>query len=1602
MRTEQKSLRLLILTPVLALVLMGLFSLALTYSAHGAQLAAPERNVLADLEIIQAGPDSAVAGDLITYTLVLTNGTSSSISGITIKDTWATKLPQDLAKLWGYGILALYEGDTVTPPGAVISKTHQINSVNRRAETVFYLNSVPAGSIVKIVITARVPITLQPALDNYQPIPGTSKREVIGPSTVENTVSAGVPGVGEKHAGLVTTQIVGPVLTLTRSAVGEAAGNGLCRVGRLVTYTIVLQNAAPDVRSDSYPAQHLQVRDTLPTELQNTFVSAGASASNVEITQTNGAVTWTFADDFVLHRGEQVTLTLAARVPHDTVYGPRKKDLTSKWQDLVAHADAMPFRDAAAKGDYKVRILSPFDKSVQTGTPPAGATTTFPNRVITYTLTFYNPIHDEPLSGVVLEDGLPRSSQVPNIFTFQRIVTGDLGTPVSTENSIVRWENVSVPANGAIQTVFEVHVSPQTPVAKDCKALKYTNAVTATVEGSIYPGHDENKLAEVSVTPQLILKKNADPTTQIVDSEITYTISIENVGDTAINPPLVLTDTMDSSLEFAGMVSTPPASPTLVDAIPGKNIYQWDNVLSGPLAPGKTANVIYKVVPTWVGKDFLNQVYGYNSETSICLVEKKVNAEPAIRYTKTAFPEQVVQGDVLTYTVQLFNISPRNVFTLTQFSDILDSNAKGTTDFVTGGGVYEYTLPVPFRLEPKGAAWEHSFRARMTGYGFEEKWCKDLETPSKGVIPQRGSDLWSWITPPGAWGVGDDKDRIGAICVLPKYSLYQKLYPNPVAVGQVFTAVLTIRDNRTAPSGNLTGVELEWTFPLAEAISGKPIGPFEVLDSSVPPTQIGAGFYIWRNLTVPAGGRTEITLHVRAPLFEQDGWSKTYTDRFIAKVTSLPDSSICIPPAGKFVEDDSFQTSCSGSAQPLTLNQGIELDKSPTPSQVPPFGLVTYKLTVKNLTSAPVSNVVVTDVLPSFSDMHWQYVRMVDGPEPLGTTPLVWRIDNIPALDKVELKFIARAHQFLGDEYNQITGTASIHVGLHKDYDKHVMVRVISGIGLYKEASPDRVEAGQPTTYTLTLYNGSKDTLTRVFITDTLPAGFTFSHMIDGLPPVQIVGQDVVWSIPGYVAVNKAVKLIFDVKTDPELFEGYYYSDLSAEAKKAATGEPVMMPGAEGITPVYVKGKPQVLADKLATPGNIRADEEVTYTLTLFNEKDTPQAVVVTDTLPAGLNFVAVVGTTPAPTIIPGERDLLVWRELGTIQPEETVTLTFRAIPDYDIVSDRYCNDVQVEMNGQLLPKRTPAGGCVNVTQIPRVDVQISKSDGVLEISKGDTLTYTIYYTNSADSESGLDTIIITDTIRPSEYVTPVFGPEWTQVGDSYVFRGGPLQPGESDQVTFIAIVAPDTPPQVLIVENRATIGYTHTDKTIEVGLEDNEAVDRDLLNAPDLVVDSVVITPSPETEEIEAGAPLTVTVRVTNQGRDPIYQRWDGSQSDPYELFAVEVYFRPPGQPPADIFDHEGGFDLGPEHIVWLDGRLGPGESDVVRFYLTAPARGEYDFYARVDADVVYLEGSSILIGQPWGLILESNEENNLSSPYRLSVTGESNLYLPLVLRQR
>ncbi|MFO7530274.1 MAG: hypothetical protein R6W86_15980, partial [Marinobacter sp.] len=287
----------------------------------------------------------------------------------------------------------------------MVSFTHQVNNVYKRGEATWWLNPIMAGGSIEIVFTVTVPITLQPALDNYIAAPLPANLRVLGPSTLENSIFGSVGTQPPVPANLATAQVVAPLLLLTQSAQGEGAALNQARVGRLLTYTITIENVS--TRADSWPATNLVITERLPIDVRAGLITATASEPGVTWTysEATGMLVWQFMPTFVLTRGEKSYVYYTVRIPPNLAYNPPNKFLTVfgvPTGDLRARAALMPFREASLKANHQVLLLSPFNKTVATLSPPVAANYTFANRPITYTLTYYNPISTSTV--MTLED----------------------------------------------------------------------------------------------------------------------------------------------------------------------------------------------------------------------------------------------------------------------------------------------------------------------------------------------------------------------------------------------------------------------------------------------------------------------------------------------------------------------------------------------------------------------------------------------------------------------------------------------------------------------------------------------------------------------------------------------------------------------------------------------------------------------------------------------------------------------------------------------------------------------------------------------------------------------------------------------------------------------------------------------------------------------------------------------------------------------------------------------------------------------------------------------------------------------------------------------
>ena len=1481
---------------LIAFVAMCGFVLPLAYPGRAASQQSPAEAAsaplapAADLVVSQSGPQRVFVGDTMSYTVVVMNNGATPANDVILTDTWTTNIYQDIVDFWPYGILATFQDYHVNPPGAVTSFTHQVNDTLYRGEATWWLNPIVAGDSVEIVFTVTVPITVQPSLASYIDEPFPSNRRQLGPSTAENSIFASI-GTEIFPAEVSTAQIVAPLLQLTQTATGEGCELNEGRVGRLLTYTIEIENVFDEgylARPDGWPATNLVVTEVLPLEVQSAFITALASEPDVTWTYSEaiGTLVWQFNPTFVLTRGEKTYVTYTVRVPAELPYNPTTYLITrsgSREGELRARAALMPFREASLRLDHRVRLLSPFDKIVATLSPPAGATSTFANRPITYTLTYYSPISQTALT--TIEDGMP------NTFIFSHTVSGGLPVPVVSENgSHLLWEDIEIPAYGIISTTFVVTVSEQTlviPGGSYCRYLAYPNAVTATstlFPVAAYIGHDNNELAEVRVEPQLKVTKSVLPTEQFPGQNVTYKITLENVGDTPIPTPIVVTDTLPADFAFVGMDSAPPPGDPTVNG----NVLVWDNI-SG-LAPGET--LVFSFIAEVDGlplSEVYNGVIADSTETPYCeiwsakvevlspfLLDKIPESwtNETVIVNSQAFP-LVRQGDPVTYTASINNVSPRTTFTLTNFADTLDSievanrSRTGLVNPFNQALEYTYTLPTPFPLYPEaGTSWEHAFTATMQGFGTGSDWCDDKQQIGNAKVEQEEGYVQFFMEDTVAFNA----DELAQIYVVPHVSLFQQAYPNPVAIGEIVTVVLTLRDNRTNPITPATGIHLQWNLPSNAG--------FTLIDTDPMTSSSNAASAFWDDVDLPLGGELEFLIHMRAPWHREPGWKRSYYST--AQVNSMDDlENICIPESTRFVE------SKSGAIGPdhtlglpgpipdysdqqystLEVNQGIEISKLADPQEIGPYGAVDYTIIVENLTGAPVPSIVITDILPYVGVNSWQYLETIDGIEPHGEDPLFWNIGTIEALGEIRVVIKTRAISAVGLALNQMLGSGPINISYHKDYTEDVSVMVVSGIGFYKVVSPESILAGEVTTYTIRLYNGALYDIQPVIITDTLPMGFSFDGMASppDLMPV-IDGQQLVWTLP--TKVNKSggtYEIVFRARTATEaegMFTGKYYNDVIASAKRADTGDPVEVPPTGPTAPVYVDGLPTVQVHKTATPQIVVQGHDVVYNIALYNEAPIARVLQITDTLPTDFTLAELIDPTQATTSYAGGHQQITWHDIS-IGAQSWLTLTFRAHVADEAPPGRYGNVVQLQIDTFVLPPSAPMAN-VWVVELPRTDAQVSKTDGSPIAQKGTTIDYTIVYTN-ASVEKAFQSIILTETISPPPPYVSVVGTDWTDLGSGRFRReiAGPLNPGASGTVQFSVHLENDIPADYQWLHNQVEIGYTTDEPTIESTPADNVAEDWDLISGGESIV--AVKQASYADETLLAGQELTYTITLFN-----------------------------------------------------------------------------------------------------------------------------------------
>ncbi|MCB0193387.1 MAG: DUF11 domain-containing protein [Anaerolineae bacterium] len=158
------------------------------------------------------------------------------------------------------------------------------------------------------------------------------------------------------------------------------------------------------------------------------------------------------------------------------------------------------------------------------------------------------------------------------------------------------------------------------------------------------------------------------------------------------------------------------------------------------------------------------------------------------------------------------------------------------------------------------------------------------------------------------------------------------------------------------------------------------------------------------------------------------------------------------------------------------------------------------------------------------------------------------------------------------------------------------------------KTGPSAVVAGEQITYQLTITNSGGLPATNLALSDELPAGATY---VSGGAKV---GNTVSWSIPTLAPLASIQKTFIVTASDTITNSNY---QVTADGGISVDGEQAV------VTLVSPPGQPNLSITK-SGPATAEANEEISYTITVFNGGDvSATSLVINDTLPTGASYVS-------------------------------------------------------------------------------------------------------------------------------------------------------------------------------------------------------------------------------------------------------------------------------------------------------------------------------------------------------------------------------------------
>lgn len=903
----------------------------------------------------------------------------------------------------------------------------------------------------------------------------------------------------------------------------------------------------------------------------------------------------------------------------------------------------------------------------------------------------------------------------------------------------------------------------------------------------------------------LVVDKTDSPDPAALQIPLTYTIRVSNTGD------------------------SPASDVRLIDTLPLIGVVSYKSVTSSqgicsPLAPdvisctlgtiltNTNAVVTIVVTPTAAGNIFNNASVSAgggpgDSDDELTAIEGATD----LTISKTDFPDPVVVGTPLTYTLVVSNSGPAAAASATLTDTLPASVILGPLPSGCTPGAPTFTCTLGY-LDVYSST-TLSFVVTPTVLGVITNTAGITVTPG-ATDPGPGDNL---ATQPTTVNAPVD------LAITKSYS------PTTLQPGDRLTFTLAITN-----LGNFTagGVVVTETLPVSTTFAG-PSGW----------TQVGASNQYTRSLSnlaafsstttsfaiiLPVGlpvGSYSFTNVVRVGhtgLFSPDTnlANNVYTLTFTMVVTQPPRPDLWViknDNVGPGALNMSMIRWLANSPDGLSTLQMFAAMGDVGAEAVPEGSLITYTIGYGNSSNgtAPATGVVLSETLPLYTSYAGPACGQPRGWCQVGagrtyTYPVGGPLNPVSG-DATE--FIVRVANTVPATVTEILNTVCIYGNegdLFPDNNcSNEQTQVMTGtydLSVTKTESAVCLNPGDALNYTISVQNLGTNNAANVVLTETVPANTTAVN-----PPGSgwtLVSGGVYTYNLGIVASGAITTVPFWVQVDPVLGPSVTAITNTVSVGASGTDSNPANNSSTRVTPLGVT--PDLVVTKNDnTSIQVNLGGYITYTIGYLNNSNrfTATNVVITDTLPPGT---VITGNTAGWVLVGGS---IYTRSIGNLGPNASgstqLTVQIGSATPYPYGSE-VINTVQIggaqaecDVTNNSATEETPVSG------VPASDLSVSKDDNVPVCAvPGDTIAYTIAYTNNSFSIDATN-VTLTETIDPAavSFLGPV---GWSGGGSTFSrFITSTLAPRAGGVQTFNVQIAPTIPAGQEFITNVVRIGAT-------------------------------------------------------------------------------------------------------------------------------------------------------------------------------------------------